>query len=77
MLGWATLSRENLTAQDLNLGPMRTPEQGLGMIVSFGTDQKATPFFELSLRFLVDRSIASSPVQLPGIPVKRTIGRYV
>ena len=49
---------------------MRTPEQGLGMIVSFGTDQKTTPFFELSLRFLVDRSIASSPVQLPGIPVK-------
>jgi hypothetical protein len=30
------------------------------MIVSFGTDQKATPFFELSLRFLVGRMIATT-----------------
>ena len=30
------------------------------MIVSFGTDQKATRFFELSLRFLIGRRIAKT-----------------
>ena len=30
------------------------------MIVSFGTDQKATRFFKLSLRFLVSRRIAKT-----------------
>ena len=30
------------------------------MIVSFGTDQKATRFFELSLRFLFGRRIAKT-----------------